>query len=271
MHEFTRHCPPQNIPVNQRTTFKRYLRRLLIVAGALLILMIGYGGYAAATLPDVASLSKTNPRTTALMEQRAAERNTQVRPIRMWVSYNSISQHLRNAVLVAEDGSFFQHEGIDLHELKEAIKKDWEEGRFARGGSTITQQLAKNLYLSTSKNPLRKIRELLIARQMEQHLSKQRIFEIYLNVIEWGDGVYGIGPASQKYFGKSPSALLPEEAAVLAGMIPSPRSYSPARGITSYLMKRKTELLRRMLRYKYLDQAQFEDAMERTVAFQAAP
>jgi monofunctional biosynthetic peptidoglycan transglycosylase len=270
VHEFDQQ-PPQNSPVTERPFLRRFLRRILIAAGALLLLMAGYGGYAAATLPDVSVLAKTNPKTTALMEQRAAERKTQARPIRTWVSYNSISPHLRNAVLVAEDGSFFQHEGVDFHEIKEALKKDWEEGRFARGASTITQQLAKNLYLSTSKNPLRKVRELLIARQLEKHLSKQRIFEIYLNVIEWGDGVYGVGPASQRYFGKHPSELKPEEAAILAGMIPSPRSYSPARGITPYLAKRKGELLRRMLRYKYLNQDQFEDAMGRSVAFQTAP
>jgi monofunctional biosynthetic peptidoglycan transglycosylase len=158
-----------------------------------------------------------------------------------------------------------------MHEIKEALKKDWEEKRFARGASTITQQLAKNLYLSTSKNPLRKIREFLIARELEKHLSKQRIFEIYLNVIEWGEGVYGIGPASQRYFGKSPGALRPEEAAILAGMIPSPRSYTPAKGVTAYLEKRKKELLTRLLRYRFLTQAEFDEAMTRRVAFGGSP
>src|SRR6185436_6658082 len=144
------------------------------------------------------------------------------------------------------------------------------EGRFARGASTITQQLAKNLYLSTSKNPLRKIREFLIARELEKHLGKQRIFEIYLNVIEWGNGVYGIGPASQHYFGKSPSALLPEEAAVLAAMIPSPRSYSPAKGLTPYLGKRKVELLNRLVRYRYLTQEECDEAIMREIVFRTA-
>jgi monofunctional biosynthetic peptidoglycan transglycosylase len=201
------------------------------------------------------------------MEQRARERNTKVRPIRSWTPYNGISPHLRNAVLVAEDGAFFQHSGFDMDELKEAVKKNWTEGRFARGASTITQQLAKNLYLSTSKNPLRKIREFFIARELEKHLSKQRIFEIYLNVIEWGDGVYGIGPATRAYFDKSPGELLPEEAAILAAMIPSPRSYSPARGPTSYLEKRKTELLNRLVRYRYLSEAERDEATHRPVAF----
>jgi monofunctional biosynthetic peptidoglycan transglycosylase len=246
---------------------RRLIKRLLIVIAVLIVIAASYAGYTLATLPDVAALKGTNPTITALMEQRAAQRGTEARPIRSWSSYNSISPHLKNAVLVAEDGAFFSHSGFDMHEIKEAIKKDWEEKRFARGASTITQQLAKNLYLSTSKNPLRKIRELLIARELEKHLSKQRIFEIYLNVIEWGDGVYGIGSASQRYFGKSPGALRPEEAAVLAGMIPSPRSYTPAKGVTAYLEKRKKELLNRMLRYRYLSQAEFDDAMMRPVAF----
>lgn len=112
------------------------------------------------------------------MEQRAREKGVKVRPIRSWVSYNNISPHLRNVVLVAEDGAFFQHSGYDLEQIKESAKKNFKERRFARGASTITQQLAKNLYLSTSRNPFRKIREFFIAQEMERLLSKQRIFEI---------------------------------------------------------------------------------------------
>ena len=246
---------------------RRFIKRVLAVGAVLLLIAVAYAAYAVASLPNVAALKGTNPTVTALMEQRAAEQKEKVRPLRSWVSYNNISPHLRNAVLVAEDGAFFQHSGYDWHELKEAIKKDWKEKRFARGASTITQQLEKNLYLSTSKNPLRKIREFLIARELEKHLGKQRIFEIYLNVIEWGNGVYGIGPAAQHYFGKSPGGLRPEEAAVLAAMIPSPRSYSPAKGITPYIEKRKGDLLNRLLRYRYLSQAEFDEAMRRAVSF----
>src|SRR5204862_7638794 len=150
------------------------MKRLLVIGSLLFFLGIAYVGYAAVSVPDVTSLKKTNPMVTAMMEQRADENHTKVRPIRAWISYNTISPHLRNAVLIAEDGAFFQHSGYDLDELKEAVKKDWKEGRLARGASTITQQLAKNLYLSTSKNPLRKIRELLIAQELEKHLGKQR-------------------------------------------------------------------------------------------------
>ncbi len=203
------------------------------------------------------------------MEQRAEENHTKPRQLRAWVSYNNISPNLRNAVLIAEDGAFFQHSGYDLGEIKESVKRNWREKRFARGASTITQQLAKNLYLSTSRSPLRKIREFFIAQELERNLTKQRIFEIYLNVIEWGDGIYGIEPAARRYFGKSASELLPEEAAVLAAMIPNPRRYTPARNL-KYLEKRKSEILDRLVRWKYLRQEEYAAAIVRPVVFQAS-
>jgi monofunctional biosynthetic peptidoglycan transglycosylase len=228
-------------------------------------------GYTIATVPDVASLKKTNPTVTALMEQRAEEQHTKARTIRTWVSYNSISPHLRNAVLIAEDSAFFQHSGYDVEEIKESMKRNWREKRFARGASTITQQLAKNLYLSTSRNPLRKVREFFIAQKLEQNLSKERIFEIYLNVIEWGDGIYGIETAAQRYFGKPASELLPEEAAVLAAMIPNPRRYTPSRN-HKYLEQRKREILDRLARWNYLAPEEYQAAIVRPVVFrQASP
>jgi len=205
------------------------------------------------------------------MEQRAEERHTNARPIRSWIPYNSISPHLRNAVVIAEDSSFFQHSGYDIDEIRESVKRNWREKRFARGASTITQQLAKNLYLSTSRNPLRKVREFFIAQELEQSLSKQRIFEIYLNVIEWGDGIYGIEPAARRYFGKSASELLPEEAAILAAMIPNPRRYTPARNL-KYLEKRKKEILERLARWKYLPPDEYAAALVRPIVFrQSSP
>jgi monofunctional biosynthetic peptidoglycan transglycosylase len=233
------------------------------------LLGIGYTGLTIATLPDVASLKKTNPTITSLMQQRADENNIAARPIRAWTPYNNISPNLRNAVLIAEDSAFFQHNGYDIEEIKESVKRDWQEKRFARGASTITQQLAKNLYLSTSRNPLRKVREFFIAQELEQNLSKERIFEIYLNVIEWGDGIYGIDAASRRYFGKSPSQLYPEEAAILAAMIPNPRRYTPDRNL-KYLEKRKAELLDRLVRWKYLAPDEYRAAVVRPVVFQSS-
>jgi len=242
------------------------MKRLLATGSLLFLFGIGYVGYVVFTIPDVTSLKRNNPTVTAIMEQRANEQHINVRPLRTWVPYNSISPHVRNAVLIAEDSAFFQHSGYDFEEVKESIKRDWRDKGFTRGASTITQQLAKNLYLSTSRNPLRKIRELFIAQELERTLSKQRIFEIYLNIIEWGDGIYGIEPAARRYFGKSASELLPEEAAILAAMIPNPRRYTPTRNL-KYLEKRKAQILERLARWNYLAPEEYQAAIVRPIVF----
>jgi monofunctional biosynthetic peptidoglycan transglycosylase len=187
--------------------------------------------YVYITLPDIRSLATTNPTTTAFMDLRAREARAQGRPVRrvqQWVPYTRISQHLKRAVIVAEDSAFFEHEGIDLEEIRESIRVSVERGSPIRGASTITQQLAKNLYLSPSRDPLRKLRELIITRRLEVALQKARIFEIYLNVIEWGDQVWGAEAAARTYFGVPAAALSREQAALLAGAIINPRVYSPA-------------------------------------------
>jgi monofunctional glycosyltransferase len=161
------------------------------------------------------------------------------------VPYNQISTNLRRAVLVAEDAAFFDHDGIDLKELRASLEANWEEGRFTRGASTITQQLAKNLYLSPSRDPVRKLKELLITRRLEAALTKRRILEIYLNVIEWGDGVFGAEAAARTYFGRQASTLTPDEAALLAGAIINPREHNPARP-TARLLRRQQIIARRM-------------------------
>ena len=242
------------------------MKRLLAIGSLTFLIAAGYVAYILVTLPDIETLRSKNPTLTALMEQRARELNSKPRPLRAWVSYNNISPHLRNAVLIAEDSAFFQHSGYDLEQIKESAKRNWREKRFARGASTITQQLAKNLYLSASRNPLRKVREFFIAQEMERTLSKQRIFEIYLNVIEWGDRLYGIQPAAQTYFGKSASELLPEEGAILAAMIPNPRRYTPSRNL-KYLEKRKADILTQLSRYNYLGKSEYEAARVRPVVF----
>jgi monofunctional glycosyltransferase len=183
--------------------------------------------YFYAALPDVKGLKAKNPKSTALMELRDQEYSQKgVRSSRqhIWVSYGAISEHLKKAVLISEDASFFSHAGVDIRELQEALKKDWETGSFTRGGSTITMQLARNLYLDPAKNPLRKAREIVIAWQLEQALSKRRILEIYLNVVEWGRNVYGAEAAARHYFAKSAADLDIIEAATLAALLPSPRN-----------------------------------------------
>jgi monofunctional biosynthetic peptidoglycan transglycosylase len=187
--------------------------------------------YVYVTLPDVRPLATANPKTTAFMDLRAREARAQGRPVhrvQQWVAYTRISQHLKRAVIVAEDSAFFEHEGIDLEEIKESIRVSMERGSPIRGASTITQQLAKNLYLSPSRDPLRKLRELIITRRLEVALPKARIFEIYLNVIEWGDQIWGAEAAARTYFGVPAAVLSREQAALLAGAIINPRLYSPA-------------------------------------------
>jgi monofunctional biosynthetic peptidoglycan transglycosylase len=204
--------------------------------------------YVLFTLPDVRPLKTTNPKTTAFMELRDAEARAKRKPprrIQHWVSYSQISPSLTRAVLVAEDDAFWQHQGVDYQQLQESLQKDWALGRFARGGSTITQQLAKNLYLSPSKDPMRKLRELLIARRLEAELKKARILEIYLNVIEWGDGIYGAEAAARSYFSSRASDLTPGQAALLAAAIINPRRLNPARPSRG-LVRRQQLILRRM-------------------------
>jgi monofunctional biosynthetic peptidoglycan transglycosylase len=152
---------------------------------------------------------------------------------------------LKRAVLVAEDSGFWQHDGVDYDQLRESMEANWLRGSFVRGGSTITQQLAKNLYLSPSKNPVRKLRELLIARRLEAELSKQRILELYLNLIEWGDGIYGAEAAARTYFRKSAADVGRQEAALLAGAIPNPRVLTIAHP-TALLRRRQQIILSRM-------------------------
>ena len=204
--------------------------------------------YGYVTLPDVRPLARTNPPTTAFIELRAREASMQGRPVRRvqrWVSYGRISPELKRAVLVAEDAAFWQHDGVDYDELQKSIEVDWARGQLTRGASTITQQLAKNLFLSPTKSPTRKLRELILARRLEAGLTKTRILEIYLNVIEWGDGIYGVDAAARAYFGASASSLNASQSALLAGAIINPRVLSPGRP-TARLLRRQQLILRRM-------------------------
>ena len=228
-----------------RSLFKRLAKGIVILFAA----GFAYLAYVYLTLPDVRPLVKENPKTTAFMEIRKAEARREGREkfrIRQqWIPYSRISPFLRRAVIVTEDAAFFDHDGIDLNEIRASLERNWEEGQFLRGGSTITQQLAKNLYLSPSRNPFRKIAELLIARRLEAALTKQRIFELYLNEIEWGDGIFGCEVAARVYFGKSCANVDIQEAALMAGAIINPRVHSPAHP-TKRLLRRQQIVLRRM-------------------------
>jgi monofunctional glycosyltransferase len=213
---------------------------LFVVIILLQIIFLPYG--------DVKQLKTKNPGETAFMREYAARTKKENRPFRKkqnWVSLKSIPQDAIDAVVVSEDGTFWWHDGFDWFEFKESIERNFEEGRAARGASTITQQLVKNLYLSSSKNPLRKLKEWILTWYMEQQLSKSRILEIYFNVIEWGDGVYGIEAASQYYFDKPASDLNRDECTRLAAIIPSPRKHR-ADVDSKYVLRRSKLILDRM-------------------------
>lgn len=197
----------------------------LVLAGAAIV-WIGLPGRA-----KVRALRTKNPTETSVMRQRdreAAAAGRRSRRSQTWIPLSRISRSLIEGVVAAEDAKFFGHQGFDWESLRESAEKNWQKRGFVRGGSTITQQLAKNLFFTTRKDPLRKAREFVVAWWLEEDLSKRRILEIYLNVIEWGDGVYGCEAAARRYYGKSAANLTSEEAAGLAAMIPNPRRINPA-------------------------------------------
>ena len=223
----------------------RAVGRGAVAAAAMAFSLVAYAYLSA---PDVRALRTTNPSTTAFMELRAREaaaRGEQPKRDQRWVSYSHISANVKRAVIVTEDDAFWTHGGIDYDELRDAVQTDLERMEFARGASTITQQLAKNLYLSPSKNPLRKLKEVIIARRLETELSKQRILELYLNVIEWGDGIWGIEAAARRYYHKSAADLGAPEAALLAAAIANPRVMDPAHP-SSRLRRRQQMVMHRM-------------------------
>jgi len=165
-----------------------------------------------------------------------------------WVPLSRISPYLIKAVLIAEDDKFWSHEGFDYEAMQKAMEKDIKAKKFKLGGSTISQQLVKNLYLSPAKNPIRKIREAIITWRMERVLTKRRILELYLNVVEWGEGgLFGIEAASGHYYGKPSSELGPEEAARLAAVLPNPRKFSPL-GESRYVVHRANLIYSIMVR-----------------------
>jgi monofunctional biosynthetic peptidoglycan transglycosylase len=190
-----------------------------------------------------------DPASTAFMEAglaRMQEKKPDAELRYRWVDYNRVSIQLKRAVIAAEDSRFIAHEGFDWEGMELALEKNLKKGRIVAGGSTISQQLAKNLFLSASRNPLRKVQEAVITVMIEALWSKRRILEVYLNVIEWGNGIYGAEAASRRYFKLSAAALGPDQAALLAAMIPNPRYYEThlsARG----LLKRKAIIAARMV------------------------
>ena len=188
--------------------------------------------------------SWVNPGETRFMEIRLAElrvKNPQAALKQQWVPYERISIHLKRAIIAAEDAKFVDHEGFDWEGMQKALEKNHKKGRFVAGGSTISQQLAKNLFLTPTKSYFRKVEEAIITLMLENLWSKRRIFEVYLNVIEWGNGVFGAEAAARHYYNLGAAQLGPEQAARLAGMVPNPRYYDRNRAAPG--LGRKTAII----------------------------
>jgi monofunctional biosynthetic peptidoglycan transglycosylase len=201
-------------------------------------------------IPDISRLAVTNPGKTAFMLYREAEWRNEGsdRTVRQhWVPLKKVSPSLIKAVLIAEDNKFWRHEGFDFKAIESAIEKNIEAGEFRFGASTISQQLAKNLFLSPSKNPLRKIKEAILTWRIEQTLSKRRILEMYVNVAEWGDGIFGIEEAARHYYGVSASRLSARQSARLAAVLPNPVRYRPT-GSSRFVSIRSSRIYAVMLR-----------------------
>ncbi len=224
------------------------------VIQAVMILVLGYAGYVGVSLlflPSVATLQ--NRRVSMAIQVKDWNGNYHSLVVgpknRYWTPSGAIPAEMKWAVILAEDERFYKHEGIDVKAIKNAIRYDLEKKSFARGASTITQQVAKNLFLTREKTITRKVKEVILAKRMEEVLTKGRIIELYLNVVELGPMVYGIGHGSQYYFGKPASALTPRECAFLAAMLPGPRvAYNPYKNLHRVL--RRSDMILGLLRKK---------------------
>ncbi|MHB1687726.1 MAG: monofunctional biosynthetic peptidoglycan transglycosylase [Ignavibacteriaceae bacterium] len=190
-------------------------------------------------------LEYSHIRISSLMEQRALEHDLIFYPHESWVNIDRVNPNLLKAIISMEDDAFFQHKGIDWKQLDDALKLNKRRKRIIRGGSTLTMQLAKNLYLTTERNFLRKAKELLITFRMEKEISKRAILQDYVNEIEWGDGIFGIKEASEKYFGKTPESLTVNQCARLAAVIPSPLEHKPNLN-SGYVLRRSSIILGRL-------------------------
>lgn len=240
--------------------------RLKKIAIAGIILIVAYAAYIAFSLLSLPSVHDLKNRRTNLTI-RVKDWKGNYHPLvvgpknRYWTQAAAIPAEMKWAVILAEDANFYKHEGIDVKAIKNAIKYDLEKKSFARGASTITQQVAKNLYLSREKSISRKIKEVILARRIEQELTKARIIELYLNVVELGPMVYGIGHGSRYYFGKPASGLTPRECAFLAAMLPGPRvAYNPYKNLTR--VTKRSEMILRLLRGKnVLSESEYQAAL----------
>lgn len=240
----------------------RFLIWSLIAIASLCGLLVSAVGYVLLTTPRPTNIRDCF--TTSMFQVNLCPRAPG------YVRLRDISSHIRSAVIVSEDGSFYSHQGIDWFEMRESFEKNWQKGEFARGGSTITQQLAKNLYLTPEKSLLRKVREALITVQIEGLLSKDEILEKYFNVVEFGPHLFGIGKAANFYFQKSPSQLSIAEGAFLAFLLPNPEKYSISfqrKKLTKFAHSRMAQIIGRMRSFGKINDAEYQSALVELALF----
>lgn len=243
-----------------RIPWKKIIKWALIFFILYIILYIAIMYF---TLPDVTYLVRKNPKTTAIIEARleqAVEQKKKLKIRQQWVRFKNIPDLLKKTVRISEDAAFYQHEGVDFTEMKESFERNLKEGKIVRGASTITQQLAKNLYLSTNRSYIRKLKEYFIAKRLEDNLSKNRIFHIYLNVIEFGPGIFGVQAASRYYFKKNVSSLNLEQIVRLAAVIPRPLSVNP-KSNSNWLKWRSRWILGKLKKYKYITHDEYDNTI----------
>jgi len=253
--------------------YRRWLDYFVIVLGSGFIVLVLFAQLLWFTLPNVAEYKRKNPKQTAMMRYRqeqylkklknskSSHKSKKPRKYQAWIRLSRISPHLIKAVLVSEDDKFYQHNGFDWDGINVALEKNLNSKRIVSGGSSISQQLAKNLYLEPTRNPIRKLREALITIQLEKKLSKKRILELYLNVIEWGTGIYGIGAAAQVYYQKSASQLNLAEAIRLASVLPNPHRFSPTSNNSRRMKNKRNLIAKRMLRKRLISVNQYQQLL----------
>lgn len=230
-------------------------KKIILIGLLIVVLGLAWPVWYLLDLPDVSRLKIENPTTTAVRASREKQilaRHKKPHSMMQWRDLDQIAPTLWQAVVISEDDTFFQHNGFDIEMLKKAIHTNWERKRFAFGASTITQQLARTLYLSSHKNLLRKAKEALITRELEKTLPKRRILELYLNVVEWGPQVYGAEAAAQYFYKKPASDLTLDEAIGLALILPSPWRWRPT-SESRFMNRRKVEIYERMIRAHYIE------------------
>ncbi len=247
---------------NERMRARGPLRNVAVVVGALIAVPACWIGISLLFLPSVALLK--NPRTSLVITVK--DWNRKDHPFVLgprnphWTPISAVPASLKKAVIAAEDANFYAHEGVDYEAIREAIKTDLQKGKLVRGGSTITQQVAKNVFLSREKTISRKIKEFVLARRLDDALTKSRILELYLNAVELGPMVYGVGHASLYYFGKPPSSLTVRESAFLASMLPGPKVYDPYRKLDR-VVRRSDRILKRMFAAKMISGEEYKEAL----------